>query len=635
MIAKWCFPSSNGGEKRGLNDSGIETFNDNPIKSLAREICQNSLDAVLKNKTAIVEFNTFSINTSEFPDKDGFYNVLSSCYDYSKNNKNPKTPNFFKNALNKMDGNKLTMLRISDFNTTGLKGSDWDNLVNSSGASEKAEGKGGSFGIGKNAPFACSEFRTIFYSTLDLDGNKRSKGVSKLISYKLGKNDDGSDNLSQGTGYYGIDHSYNISELSEMIDLDRGFKRTTSGTDIYVSALRTTGQDDFKSNIISEVLDGFLVAIWDEKLEIRVNGYVINKNTLPSVVENYSKTLNDNTKMCFNLLADTSTEWHKLPVKLSGTMPLGDIKFGFKLLVNGTNKVSMIRSSGMKILDKTNLCPSLRFVGMAIIEGEHLNSLLRNLENPSHNKWEPQRSLDPAVSKELLRDMYNSLTEKLNEVASKTFDDQIDIDGAGDYLPDEVEEEKDNKKQDNIQNQDSINKIISIDVKVIDKPRSVAHLETDEIGDDVQTTQETEGSAIEGDGYDGFNHEGHKPHGTGERDPENVGMIPDDNFGGEELVTVKSKDIRVFCINKKEQLYRLIFTPTLSSVKGYIAIYKLAEQNEKMPVEILGVKDPNLDCIRNKIGYFEFKDGQPCKVDFKIDGEEYSTMEVKLYAYKG
>ena len=90
-------------------------------------------------------------------------------------------------------------------------------------------------------------------------------------------------------------------------------------------------------------------------------------------------------------------------------------------------------------------------------------------------------------------------------------------------------------------------------------------------------------------------------------------------------------------------MYRLIFTPTTSSSKGYIAIYRLAEQNEKMSIEILGVKDPTLECTRNKIGYFEFKDGQQCKSNMsidglkytKIEGEEYSTMEVKLYAYKG
>ena len=219
MIAKWCFPSSDGGEIQGLNNSGIETFNDNPIKSLAREICQNSLDAALKDKTAIVEFKTFIIDNDDFPNKEGFYEILSRCHDYSKNSRNPKTPQFFQNAISRLEGKKITMLRISDFNTTGLKGSDWDNLVNSSGTSEKAEGKGGSFGIGKNAPFACSEFRTVFYSTLNLDNEKRSKGVARLISFKLGINEDGSDDLSQGTGYYGIRLSKHINHLESMLEL--------------------------------------------------------------------------------------------------------------------------------------------------------------------------------------------------------------------------------------------------------------------------------------------------------------------------------------------------------------------------------------------------------------------------------
>ena len=112
-------------------------------------------------------------------------------------------------------------------------------------------------------------------------------------------------------------------------------------------------------------------------------------------------------------------------------------------------------------------------------------------------------------------------------------------------------------------------------------------------------------------------------------------MLDSDEFKGEELITVKAKDIRIFCINKKEQLYRLIFTPTINSSKGYIAITKLAEQNEKMPAEIIYVKNPDLEFTKNKIGYFEFKEDQPCKVDIKIAGDEYSTMEVKLYAYKG
>lgn len=633
MDAKWCFPSSNGGEKRGLNDSGIETFNDNPVKSLAREICQNSLDAAVKDKTAIVEFNTFMLNTIDFPDVLNYKDILNKCYDFSKGNKNPKTPNFFKNAIAKFENTQLRMLRISDFNTTGLSGSDWDNLVNSSGASEKSEGKGGSFGIGKNAPFACSECRTVFYSTLALDGSRRSKGVSKLISFKLGENADGSDNLSQGAGYYGIDNSYNILEFSKMLELDQAFKRTSSGTDIFVAALKTTSDDDFKANIIAEVLDGFLVAIWNGKLEIRVNGYIINKDTLSTVVEAFSKSLSDNTKMCFNLLADSTTKWVSIPITLSGTMVLGSINFGFKLRIDGTNKVSMIRGSGMKILDKSNLCPSLRFVGLATIQGELLNNLLRSLENPSHNKWEPQRGDDPAFAKTLLRNIYNSITDNLNKEASSIFDDQVDIEGAGDYLPDEFEEGKNNNHE-NVKREETLNKIINVEVKVIEKPKSVAHLETDELGDDIDKSAIDEGGIVDGGNLEGLKHQGQKFHGFGERDLDDISIIPDDDFSGEQLITVKAKEIRLFCLNKKAQLYRLIFIPTENSIKGYVSIFKLAEQNEKMPLNIICVEDASLECAKNKIGYFKFKDGEPNKVDFRIDDEEYVTMEVRLYAYK-
>ena len=45
----WNFPSNNYGQIFGIADSGVETFKGTPIKSLAREICQNSIDANLQN----------------------------------------------------------------------------------------------------------------------------------------------------------------------------------------------------------------------------------------------------------------------------------------------------------------------------------------------------------------------------------------------------------------------------------------------------------------------------------------------------------------------------------------------------------------------------------------------------------
>ena len=61
---KWSFPSNNYGQINGIADSGVETFKGTPIKSLAREICQNSLDAHRENSEATrIEFKTFDIET--------------------------------------------------------------------------------------------------------------------------------------------------------------------------------------------------------------------------------------------------------------------------------------------------------------------------------------------------------------------------------------------------------------------------------------------------------------------------------------------------------------------------------------------------------------------------------------------
>ena len=64
MEVRWCFPQITG-RRAGLRFF-TEIFNDNPIKSLQREICQNSLDAAYNDNTVIVEFKTFSIRQTIF-----------------------------------------------------------------------------------------------------------------------------------------------------------------------------------------------------------------------------------------------------------------------------------------------------------------------------------------------------------------------------------------------------------------------------------------------------------------------------------------------------------------------------------------------------------------------------------------
>ena len=45
MVNKWEFPNGKNLTPYGVNNAGINSFLDNQIESLAREIIQNSLDA--------------------------------------------------------------------------------------------------------------------------------------------------------------------------------------------------------------------------------------------------------------------------------------------------------------------------------------------------------------------------------------------------------------------------------------------------------------------------------------------------------------------------------------------------------------------------------------------------------------
>ncbi len=121
--SKWIFPDNGSGEIKGFNDAIIETFNDNPLKSLAREICQNSLDAALTNGV-IVEFKTFELEKNNFPAQKELEEVFTKCLDFAQDLSNPKTRNFFTNAIDVISGKRICFLRISDFNTTGLRGSN-------------------------------------------------------------------------------------------------------------------------------------------------------------------------------------------------------------------------------------------------------------------------------------------------------------------------------------------------------------------------------------------------------------------------------------------------------------------------------------------------------------------------------
>lgn len=269
LTHRWNFPSNNYGQIFGIADSGVETFKGTPIKSLAREICQNSIDANLHNGLPTrIEFKLFEIPVKDIPDFGGLEDALRRALDFWSQQESDKAKSFFDFALNTAHQKSIRCLRISDFNTTGLTGSrevynsPWCNLTKSTGASDKSGSNGGSFGIGKFAPYACSTFRTVFYSTADMNGICAYQGVSRLTSFELKKGE-----IAQGTGFYGNGKN---TPVYEQFSLDPNYKRdpTKPGTDIFIVGFN--GDDDWQSQMVASILDGFLYAVYVGNLEVDV-----------------------------------------------------------------------------------------------------------------------------------------------------------------------------------------------------------------------------------------------------------------------------------------------------------------------------------------------------------------------------
>ena len=54
-MISWNFPGNQDGQVKGVADAGIENFNGTELSSLARENCQNSLDAALDDSNPDVQ----------------------------------------------------------------------------------------------------------------------------------------------------------------------------------------------------------------------------------------------------------------------------------------------------------------------------------------------------------------------------------------------------------------------------------------------------------------------------------------------------------------------------------------------------------------------------------------------------
>ncbi len=444
---KWRF---NPGDRTGINDSGIETFRGQMITSLAREICQNSMDAVRQDKDkVIVEFCEFKLPVRDIPGVEDLKHSFKKGLDFwsQDNNNVDQAINFFKRGLKLLEGDDIKVLRISDFNTTGLLksresfSSPWVNLIMASGVSQKNGTAGGSFGIGKSAPFASTDLRTVFYSTLDSDGIEASQGVSRIATFK-----DNEGKETSGKGYYGgydeLSPNGN-SPIYQQIFLDPNFTREKSGTDIYLIGFREF--EDWKEELILALLEDFLMAIYEDKLEIYIGDIVLNEENLDKTIEKFYKKYKKRLNKTYNYYKVLTSKNSK--TLIHSLEDLGDIEFKFLLGAESVGEnidfhrqALVVRSNGMKLFDRGYISGNIPFAGVLTLIDEEVNSFFRLLEPPRHDAWEVdlyEGNKPKSYVKDKIQEVYRFMRDTIAEYGSIPVADEMDAAGLGDYLPDD------------------------------------------------------------------------------------------------------------------------------------------------------------------------------------------------------
>ena len=619
----WNFPSNGGGAINGVADSGIEIFRGKEIPSLAREICQNSLDAAIDENSAVtVEFQRHKISPKDIPDVRDYEKFLRACQSFWKGNS--KTETFIKKANDELKNFQTAVLRISDFNTTGLAEpfnprsmTGWNTLTKINGGAIKSDDKAGNFGIGKNAPFANSFFRLIFYRTLNTKGERAAQAVAKLVSFNLD-----AENISAGMGYYG-DTQGNIP-VQKITALDNISQRTQTGTDVFVYGFN--GGDVWQDELITALIENFLVAIYRDKLRVKVQGKEINKETLGAFVKedaaNYHKILT----------GDDSIKIFEFPFHDMGKLKLSVLTDSTTVF---NRRVLIVRKSGMKLFELDHFSRTLNFTGILELEGFKLNAFFREMETPEHTKWEPTRHpTKPKLAKAYFDELKRLVRNEIANLVEVNISDETDVKGLGEMLDfdnDAIDFGGNSKSVETFDTPampENFTQEISL---TVDNSKSTL---TKTGGDDNSKTQRTSGDVTDTGGLPsirtlkGQRERNRRDIHTGEENPDGDDLIlkPD----GRKIACNKIRVIKL-----GEKIYRLILKVPHDVPSGRIEISAVGESNtgEKLSVAQAASADSSLQITSagDAIAFQKLRGNLDARITFELQEDKNYALGVAVH----
>ena len=388
----WYFPDNKGGQEEGFENQGINQFKMSPYGKLAREIIQNSYDAKIKeeDKKVRVEFKLVKMEKSRIPNLESIKESINASAEYF-----PETErlNKFRQVANeKFDSDTIDVLKISDYNTTGLVGieqrinSAWYGLIKSSGNSTKSGVSGGSYGSGKHAAFVFSYFRTILYGTYVKNEGYAFQGKSILCTHKK-------DGIVKGNiGYWGNITEDECRPIRNQEQMDEFYRRNVTGTDLYIIGAKLE-EEKWVDNIIYSVIENFWKLIIEDKLEVIIvnNGDTINidsKNIRGFAQLGKQENARIDEHDIFNAYKFIELNDSVKEIRYGSICSENDVELKIaKLPQYPEKKILKMRDTEMKINIFSPRKRPVNFIGILIATGVELNKQLRESEPQTHDVW--------------------------------------------------------------------------------------------------------------------------------------------------------------------------------------------------------------------------------------------------------
>ena len=448
---KWHFAPQGGDREVGPNDALAQNFKQRPYASLIRESIQNSLDAIMDATQPVrMEFSFREIKKVDFKAFFDLKEHIKGCLDYYNNNEDAER--VYGPMLQEFPSEysaSIYAIRVSDFNTRGMEydssttNSPFYAFVRSAGVSAKSDTKsGGSFGFGKAAYFNMSPYRTVLISTLTENLNHYFEGVCSLCTHTY------QGEKKVANGFY---DNNNGNPIDGEFEIPAPFRRDEVGTDITIVGFNPSEFKTAQREMAESALRHFWMAILKGTLVVDIKGLkgeVLEHIDNSNVEEMMLKYLSDetdttrNSSMYYKPLpyfravkyADTEPQYKKFEQRLSG---LGHVLFFVHKTRNGNDKILYMREQLMVVQSIKNNS-SYGFYGVFLCDDPRGNSILKRMENPAHNEWNPKNALpredDVKRGKAALEEVAKFINACLEEVFNVKNQEVLSIQDLERYL---------------------------------------------------------------------------------------------------------------------------------------------------------------------------------------------------------